>query len=219
MQANPNDFPELVTESLEDRILNMVEGFPTFNFKVVKKLFPEEGDRAIYRALNSLQESGRIKQMFWANRMKHYSTMGTSKLPMISGAEGEVISLGQFFPHIPSRYIGNHWQRIAAVNELPIDFGRLFYIANELTGKDQKNAYIDMIYKLQTTREVLMQLVSWIDAVLKHPTMKGDLDLFVEIFTSKESPSPQQLTDFKVWHSRTFPAKEINNEGSEDTQS
>lgn len=219
MTLNPEDFPDLVLEPLEDRIFNMVGDLPTFNFKVIRKLFPEEGDRAIYRALNKLEESGRIKMLFWANRMKHYSTMGTSKLPIIQGADGKILSIGQLFPHTSELYEGQQWKRLKEANTLPLVLNYLFVNAAELEGKELKDSYIDAIHNLQKMRENLTLVINWIDAVLKHPTMRGNVEQFKLVFTSKEAPTPQQMTDFKVWLSRNFAAKEINNEGSEDTQS
>lgn len=200
------DFDEPVNEiiaPLEDRIFDNISELTFFTFKHLRPLFPDVNEKSLYRALNKLEASGRIRFLHYQAKQKVYSAAGTSKLPILTSVAGDKVSLRDMFVNIQNAYDGPHWRNLQKLNDLPIDISRLFIIA-DLELSDQKKEWAALQLRLQEYHDLLMAFIGYIDAVRMHPAMKGDWDYFNKIFGGKEAPTPQQKTDFKVWFSRTF---------------
>lgn len=189
---------------LEDRIFDIVKEMPFFTFKNIRPLFTQDSDKTLYRALAKLERTGRVQFLHYQSKQKVYSCAGVSKLPIIKGRGGVSKDLRSFFLDIQKMYNGNQWATLQLLNEMPVDFCRLFLIADMERG-DQKQEWTALMQKLNMYRELLMMFDNYVEAVSKHPAVGGgDLDYFTEIFGSKEAPTPEQKTDFKVWLSRNF---------------
>ena len=187
---------------LEDRIHEIVKDMPFFTFKNIRPLFPTESDKTIYRAMNKLEATGRIQFLHHQAKQKVYSCAGISKLPILRTRDGKKADLRTFFLNVQNMYDGEAWSTLKLLNEMPIDFCRLFIIADMERG-DQKKEWAAFMRRMNQYRELLMLFESYVEAVAKHPAVgKGDLDYFTEIFSGKEGPTAEQKTDFKVWLSR-----------------
>ena len=195
---------KVLVAPLEDRIFDFVKDMPFFTFKNIRPLFPNDSDKTLYRAVNKLEKTGRVQYLHHQGGQKVYSCAGISKLPILRSKTGAKADLRTFFINVQNMYDGTSWTTLQLLNDMPIDFCRLFIMA-DLERGDLKKEWSAFMKKLQMFRELLALFESYVDAVGKHPAVGGgDLDYFVEIFGGKEAPTAAQKTDFKVWLSRNF---------------
>jgi hypothetical protein len=193
--------PEL---PLEERIIAFTNENAFFSFHDVKRTFPMEADKNIYRAINRLEKDGRIRFVYHKNKRKHYTTSGVSKLPNLKGPDGSSVSLRDVFNSIQNLYPGGKYTTLEDLNGLMLDYCRLFVIAQIDDQRERKTAFLDLHRQLMIQRTILVRLLENLDQVIRHPTMSGDLAYFTDIFTGDEAPKPNELAEFKRWYFQTF---------------
>ncbi len=194
---------------LADRVLGMLSNTPQWDFKVVRAFFPNEHEKALYRALKELEESGRIRYLGWQGRTKQYTTLGISKLPQLTMPDGYRFDIKMLFPLISKQYDKDgHWIKLQEANDLFITLGQMFIIA-QLDESELKDGYGEIILKLGDYKKSLQTMLGYVDAVLSHPVMSGNPKLFKAVLTG-DSPSQQQIGEFKVWLSKLLREREAN---------
>lgn len=202
--SNPEPVINNVLAPLEDRVFELVSEMPFFTFKHLRPLFPDDSDKTLYRVLNKLEESNRIRFLHYQSKQKVYTAAGVSKLPILRSITGKQVDLNEFFKSIDMMYDEDgNFRNLHKMNDLPIQFCRLFLFA-ELDKSDWKRNWTEFMNTMVAYREQLQVFIGYIDSVTKHPGVKGDYDYFMKTFGGDEAPNPQQLTDFKVWYTRKF---------------
>lgn len=186
---------------IEDRLLGLVQGQPYWNFKLVKSLMPQEGDKNIYRAINKLEETGRIRCLGWQGRSKQYTTRGVSNLPHLLLPNGQAVDLKLFYPGIPDGYKNGHMVAALKINNLLINIGQLFTLAQIKDEQELLAQYKELVLEFNEYKRILLLLLSWIEAIQKHPIMSGDLNTFKAILAG-DSPSQEEINKFNVWVTR-----------------
>lgn len=203
------DMPE-IHAPIDERIYALVNDMDVFNFKVVRNLFPHESDKTLYRALNKLETAGRIKFLFWNQKMKHFTCAGVSKFPIFTRGETNYDLAGLF------RQISNQYGKdgrpaaLKAFDDLYIDMCRLFLIVDSETDKEFKDQYILLHDRLMEYKRKLSVMQSDIDAVLMHATLRGDLEYFKTVFTNKDAPDAQEKLTFKRWFTDILNKRKAN---------
>lgn len=198
---NPDDWL-----SNEDRIFVHFSDEPFFTYDQVKERFPDINDRSIYRALNKLEATHRIRFLKFLNRKKVYTTAGVSPLPVIKNANGEYYPISVLLKNAAQMYEAGKLKRLEEVNDIWILVANLFVIALNDDPLNDKRRDVIMTYKeLMKMRAVFLSYIENIDAITQHPTMQGDVDLFIKVFTNtrdSEVPTPEELLKFRVWLSK-----------------
>jgi hypothetical protein len=114
------------------------------------------------------------------------------------------VNLSVVFREIASFYVNGQYRRLPELNDLFINFCRLFVIAQMPDIKEKRRAFILLHRDIMKQQALLRTMLSYTDTVLKHPTMRGDIEYFSEIFGGSEAPKDQEMAEFKLWYSRTF---------------
>lgn len=203
---------ELDLRSIEDRIIEMVGDEPLFTMDTIRDKFPHETDRAVYRALNKLEETNRIKFIHWRNRKKVYTTHGVSKVPNLPTLDGKQAPLREAMKWIDSFFENGRWKTLDEINTVLPDIMLMFQIAHIDDRKEMKTNYSEIQSRLSKHRSVLTNIVSWIDIIQKHPLMAGDLDYFKATLTDNSDPgvpSVEEIIEFKRWYTK-FKAAQKN---------
>lgn len=184
---------------LEEKIHVFFKDEVAFTADDVCRKFPDEHVRSVYRAINKLAATNRIKYLRVINRKKVYTAMGQSNLPMIKTNQGNVVPMSALVNAMPELYdeaTGRFKQD--EVDRVFILMCQLFVLAQEPTRADFLEAHKQFIQ----LREFFTRMVDNIDAVLRHPAMSGDLELFRRTFNSNTDPSVPTATDlmkFRTW--------------------
>ena len=189
-------------EPLDNRIYELISELPVWDVPVIKRMFPNENDKAIYRALKRLETSGRIRCIGWHGRSKKYTTRGVSNLPVLTMDDGTKITIRDYFSNMERRYDsdGNWGYIIQMLNDLPVNIAMLFIIA-ELDDTELPAEYAAMLDRLVKQRTALNNLQSWIQALLDHPIFNGGLKTFKSTLL-EDMPDRQTINEFKVWYSK-----------------
>lgn len=191
--------------TLKDRILVLVEDVPVWNYKYIRTILPQPHEKAIYRAIKELVDDGSIRAVGQTGRMKMYSTKGLSKLPAIRSVSGQWFDLRDLFPLIPGQYENGIWFKARDINEIFLSLGQLFLVA-ELEDKDLIQQYKELVVKFFKYKQELTEMTAMVDAVLNHPTMAGDPQLFKKIFNGN-APDQETKNQFKLWLSHFIKVK------------
>lgn len=183
---------------LEDRVHLFFKEEIAFTVEDVSKRFPDEHVRSIYRAINKLVETNRIRQVRAAGRKKVYTASGSSSLPMIKTNQGNTVPVSALINAMPNMYDENGRFRQTEMDEVFIVMCQLFVIAQDPTKADFLAAH----KKLTELREFFVRMADNVNNVLRHPGMQGDLEAFKNTFCSDKdpaTPTPQQLLNFRTW--------------------
>lgn len=193
---------------LEERIYVFFKDQVLFSALEVRKKFPEEGEKAIYRALNKLEATQRIRFAHWANRRKVYTTSGVSGLPVIKTVDGSSHPLGILVKNIAVIYDKNGVLGSSKeLNDYVTLMCQLFIIAQEDNEKEKKRQFLQVHNLLIERRELLLRMIGNIDAVVKHPAMSGDMEMFTKTFMDpqdKAVPTAEELLEYRRWTYQTF---------------
>lgn len=184
--------------SLEDRIHLFFKEEVAFTTEDVQSRFPDEHQRTIYRAINKLVETNRIRMANRVGRKKVYTALGTSSLPMIKTNAGNVVPLGALVNAMPDLYDEHGRFKQTEVDEVFILLCQLFVLAQEPTRADFNTAH----KKLTELLTFFNRMSDNINAVLRHPAMQGDLETFKRTFASDKDPAvpdAQSLLRFRTW--------------------
>src|SRR5687767_8839988 len=73
---------------LRERVFDLIKDETTFTLKDVKRLFPNEVEKALYRVVKELEVQKRIRFLAYQDRSKLYTAIGNSELPMLVGVDG-----------------------------------------------------------------------------------------------------------------------------------
>jgi len=196
---------------LDSRILGMVKDIPVWNFKTVKKLFSQEHDKSIYRALKKLEDSGSIKFVGYHGRLKQYSCYGVSNLPTFTNSEGGKATIKDWATHIDSQYDeSGNWKLLEKFNEFPALLGQIFLIA-KMDGDDLVKDYRELIRQLVDIKTALDTFESYITVLMMHPIMQ-DHEVFKRIVTSEQF-DPAELHKLMVSlnnHNKIIMARKAN---------
>lgn len=187
--------------ALEERVLAMLAETPQWDFKVVRAFFPNEHEKALYRAIKKLEESGRIVNLGWQGRTKKYTTMGISKLPTLVMPNGQRYDIKTLFATVPTTYENGISSGAKGINEILITINQLFLVAQLSDDKELLAQYKELILKFSEYKRILTTMLAWVEAVQQHPIMSGDLKTFKSILTG-DSPDQEQINQFRVWVSR-----------------
>jgi hypothetical protein len=185
---------------LDERVLAMVSTIPQWDFKVVRQLFSNEHEKALYRAVGKLEEDGKIRYLGWKGRTKQYTTQGISSLPVLSLPGSISIDIRTMFPAIKDQYKDGRWVKLEELNDVLITIGQLFIVA-QLDDKDLIENYRSLLLKFNDYKRSLDTIMGYIDTIRKHPIMSGDTKLFKSALTG-EAPSNDEMNEFKVWLSK-----------------
>ena len=184
---------------LEEKIHVFFKDEVAFTSEDVCRKFPDEHIRAVYRAIDKLVKTNRIKYLRVVNRKKVYTAMGQSNLPMIKTNQGNVVPISALVNAMPDLYdeaTGRFKQD--EVDRTFILMCQLFVLAQEPTRADFLEAHKQFI----ALREFFTRMVDNIDSVLRHPAMSGDLELFKRTFNSSTDPTIPNATElmkFRTW--------------------
>lgn len=193
---------------LEERIYAFFSDELAFTAEDVQKTFPDESMRKIYRALNNLEKTNRIRFSNWFEKKKVY-TVGAdqSNLPMLRNNRGESINLGIITRNIESMYDSDgRLKSLEEVNKIYVIMAQLFTIAQGEDAGQMKRDFLLTHEVLIKQREFLLRQVSNIDAVIKHPACQGDMEMFKRTFSGDDPamPTPEELLKFRRWTYTTF---------------
>lgn len=195
------DLPPLF-KNLEERVFDYVSDKSHFTVKEVQVAFPNDNERMVYRAINRLENERRVRFLQWHNRAKLFTAVGTSRLPAIMGADGRAVIISDLMRSIEQLINEDgHWTPLDALEDLLPNICSLLVIAHFDDPKALKDSYWAINKKLIDQRAQLTTMVGYIDSIIKHPVMKGDVDYFKEIFTSNDPalPDMKEVNKFKVW--------------------
>jgi hypothetical protein len=196
---------------LEDRVLAMVADIPVWNAKTVAKMFPNDSQQSVYRAIRKLVAGGRIRFAGWHGKVKQYTTHDVSNLPVIVRSTGEKEAIDVWVKHIKSMYKDDRWQLLDVFNEFPVALGLLFVAATEKDDAELTKIYRELLRRFVEMRTAAQTFNKWLDAILAHPIMSGDIEVFRSILT-KEQLEPEDLNAFRAWHFKFEQRKESKNE-------
>lgn len=186
---------------LEDRIHLFFKEEIAFTTEEVMKRFPDENSRAVYRAIQKLVETNRIKRVVAAGRKKVYTAAGSSSLPMIKTNSGKTVPVSALISAMPDLYDSTGRFKQTDVDEVFILMCQLFVLAQEPTRADFNAAHKRLTELLQ----FFTRMTDNINAVLRHPAMQGDLEVFRRTFASDKDPAvptAQDLLKFRTWLAR-----------------
>lgn len=195
---------------LRERVFDLIKDQPTFSVKTAHALFPDETEKSIYRVFKELEREKRIRFLTFVNRAKIYTALGQSELPMLQGFDNATFPCSQVLKNIESFYSPNGmWNRLEEINRIPITISLLFIAAQNDDHKAMKESWIKLHGDLVTQRQTLRVVAGYIESILKHPSMNGDLDRFKTVFNGDDEhiPSPEQMTAFKVWYRKYLEGK------------
>jgi hypothetical protein len=188
---------------LEERIYAIFSEKVVFKSGDVLMKFPQDHPRSIYRALNNLEKTNRIRFLHWEQRKKVYTTNGISNLPMYKRADGSVITIGELIEVLPSWYDENgHLIPMATVDKVFPALMMLFVFAQDDDLKKMKSDWNDAHDILIAAKGMLDRLSENIGAILRHPSMQGDMEVFKKVFNSEKDkavPDAHQLLRFRTW--------------------
>lgn len=184
---------------LEEKIHMFFKDEIAFNAEDVANKFPNENMRAIYRALNKLEETNRIQHLRWVNRKKVYTAAGQSNLPMLKFATGSVAPVSVLVNNIPGLFGPDGRVKNDEIDRLYILMCQLFVIALQ---DDPKRDFLELHKELIEIRSFLLRSVENIDAIIRHPAMQGNMEVFKRSFatgTDPALPKPEELLEFRRW--------------------
>jgi len=194
---------ELEYVSLDDRILTLAGGLPLFSFKDVRKLIPvaEIPDNTLYKAIVRLAKQKRIRYVRTANRMKVYTCIGTSNLPVIVSKKGDHLPISEILKNIDQFYTNGLNSNAKAINEWPIMLANLFIAAQGDTPQERLMAMRTCINQFAELQSLLLVLLDYCQSVLKHPALASEPN-FTKTFTNDkdpEVPTLEQIIEYKKW--------------------
>lgn len=188
---------------LEDKIFTHFNEEPYFTYAQVEERFPDEHPRALYRAINKLEETQRIRFIRYLGKRKAYTTAGVSQLPMLKNKEGETYPLSKPLKYMAELHDeGGRLKELDEINDMFIVMMQLFTIAQIDDAKDRQRQSIQAYKRLLDMRQWLLRWAANIDSVIKHPAMQGEPEIFKRVFNStkdKEVPSAEELLEFRRW--------------------
>lgn len=188
---------------LEEKIFIFFKDQVLFSASEVKRKFPDEGEKAIYRALNKLETTQRIRFAHWANRRKVYTTSGVSGLPVLRMANGESQPISVLLKYAAD--IHDEHGRFKSLHDLDlmmITMAQLFVFAQDDNPKEMKKQFMAAHDRLIEMQALMRRLSENIDALIKHPSMSGDMDAFSRTFTDptdKAVPTAEEINKFRTW--------------------
>lgn len=183
---------------LDEKIHVFFKDEVVFTVADIDRKFPDENIRAIYRAVDKLVKTNRIKYLRFVDRKKVYTAMGQSNLPMIKTNAGKVVPVSALINAMPELYDANGRFKQDELDDVFIVMCQLFVIAQEPTKVDFMAAHKRLI----EIREFFVRMTENIDAVIRHPAMRGDLELFKRTFNSGNDPTipnAEELMKFRRW--------------------
>lgn len=187
-------------DPLHEKLYNaMPEDLP-WSMVEIQANFPTETYWPLYRALNRLEKDRRVRFHKLINKKKYYNKRKQNDLPHIFTSVGEAFPLSVF---VNQRTVNDKgvWLSLDArkANKIPLLFGQLFVIAAKLQGPEQKKDWSLIREELLNARGALTTTVAWIDSVVDHPAMSGDMEKFNAVFGGKDAPSVDELNEFIRW--------------------
>lgn len=193
-------------QPFEERVYAFFSNEIAFSAEDVQHRFPDENIRKIYRALNNLEKTNRIRFSNWYDKKKVYTSAGQSSLPMLRNARGEAIPLGTITQNIESMYDGDRLISLSEINKIYVIMSQLFTIAQHEDLSEMKRDFLLTHSALIDMREWLLRQISNIDAVIKHPSCQGDMEVFKATFSGNDPamPTPEELLKFRRWTYTTF---------------
>lgn len=184
---------------LEEKIHVFFKDEVAFTVADIERKFPDEHVRAIYRAVDKLVKTNRIKYLRHVNRKKVYTAMGQSNLPMIRTNNGDVVPISALINAMPALFDESTGRfKQDEVDRTFILMCQLFVLAQEPNRQDFLEAHKLLI----KYREFFVRMLENIDSLLRHPAMSGNLDLFKRTFASTTDPavpSAEDLLKFRTW--------------------
>lgn len=195
-----NDFEGYPTHlmPLEEKIHVFFKDEVAFTVADIERKFPEENRRSIYRAVVKLAETNRIRYLRYVDRKKVYTAIGQSNLPMIKTNQGKIVPVAALINAMPDLYDANGRFKQTELDDVFVVMCQLFVIAQDPTRADFMAAH----KRLLEIREFFLRMVDNVDAVLRHPAMSGDLELFKRTFNSGNDPAipdAKALMEFRRW--------------------
>lgn len=191
--------------ALADRVYTFIQDKTMFTFADVKENFPTEADKSLYRAIDRLRATNRVRFVSYKGRRKVFTAIGQTQLPQFRNSEGDYIPISMIVSQPDGFYPGELMGGMEEVNQLGIVLGRFFIIAHMDDLVEQRRAYITNHRELTLIRSRLENYLGIVDAVLSHNSMSGDLKVFNRIFKNYDDeyvPKPDVITQFKLWLSR-----------------
>lgn len=193
----------------EDRIIEFFRDKPFFSSKdVINLLEGQETARTLYRAINKLEQEGRIRFLRYLGRVKIYTAIGQTNLPQFRSKDGKRVAPISFLvkninQDITGIYKDNRWVDAELINDIPAAIAQLFIIAQH--GDDPKMQRIEIIQSVQMLEEArkrLTWMLELVNGVLNHPIMSG-AEVFNRLLNDEDDPAQppkEALTAFKVWY-------------------
>jgi hypothetical protein len=193
--------------TLDERIANTMPETQPFSMKELTAFFPNEDYWPLYRALSRLEKSRQIRYHKTVSKRKYYTLQAVNTLPhIINNADGKAHPLSVFVEQHEAFLDGERkiWKTLdeARVNRIPVLFAHLFVIANSeeyANDKELKKQWDLIRHELIEARRVLRQSEEWIDSVIEHPSMTGDVTTFREVFAGKDAPKLEAIQKFNRW--------------------
>lgn len=197
-ESHPEIFP------LEEKIHMFFKDEVAFTYADVEARFPDEHSRAIYRALKKLEDTRRIRFVRHVGRKKAYTASGQSNLPMFKFSNGEVKPISVLLDVIDKLYDENGRVLNEDLDRLYILLCQLFVVAqgDGIPPVPNKKEFIAIHKELVEIRSFLQRTIENIDAVIRHPAMQGNMELFQRSFSSGADvaiPKPEKLLAFRRW--------------------
>lgn len=205
------DLQELIErhKPLRERVFDLIKDETTFTIKDVQRLFPNEADKPLYRVLKELETQKRIRFLTYQNRSKLYTAVGSSELPMMVGSDNSTWPCSVFLKGAADFYNEEgFWTRLERANKIPVTVAKLFLVAT-LEGKELKDGWINLQQTLINQRADLQLVVGYLDSILKHPSMDGDIEKFKAVFNGEDAaiPKPEEITKFRSWFTQIWKGK------------
>lgn len=192
-------------QGLDDRLYNLLKSKPLWSFHDAREVIPAEQatDITIYKAISRLEAQRRIRYMATTNRRKYYTHRGVSNLPVFRTRDGKDLTLKNLMLAIQEKgfYVGDYWGGSDRIKDLPIVLVNLFLVAQK---EDRELTYhwASVVKELRDIQTELTTMLEYIETILKHPTMSGDLKHFKKVYTNNEdpdAPTMEELNEFKRW--------------------
>lgn len=203
-----NEMPE----SLADKLFNAMPDELPWSMVEIQKAFPTETYWPLYRALNSLERERRIRFYKIIAKKKYYNKAKINDLPHITTTIGQQHPISVF---VTQRAVDERgvWKQLdqKKVNRVPLLFAQLFVAANKLTGNEQRQEWSLIREELTEARAALVTAISWIDSVIDHPAMSGDMEKFAAVFGGKDAPSNDELNAYLRWANALVKSDQIAN--------
>lgn len=212
--ANPDYIP------LEDKIMRFFGEVPLFSTTDVKKKFPDIHERTIYRAIDKLVKTQRIRNLHKVGPAKVYTTSGVSNLPMIRSATGDIFPVSKLLPLMSDMHEENgRFKGFDDANLMLITIMQLFVIAQDDDKKEMHRNFLIAHQRLINIKMLLQRYIDNIDAVLKHPGMSGDSSAFKRTFDNAKDPDmpkPEELLKFRTWLAKVQQARRDQSQSNEE---